>query len=50
MVTICKFCKRALRNPVSVERQAGLACAKKHGLIKIKKKKKFNYKGLFKYE
>lgn len=43
----CRFCKRELKNPESIERQAGLVCAKKHGLIK---KKKFNYKELFKNE
>jgi len=45
-MTQCKFCKRGLKNPVSVERQAGLSCAKKHGLVEVKKK--FKYKGLFK--
>ena len=44
----CKYCKRELKNPISIERQAGLSCAKKHGMIKINAKKEYKYKEMFK--
>ena len=44
----CKYCKRLLTSTDSIERQAGVTCAKKHGMIKVNAKKKFKYKVMFK--
>ena len=38
LITFCKFCKRKMKNPDSIERGFGSCCGKKNNLIEIRRK------------